>query len=156
MQAEPPRGFNSPLYLCPVPPRACLVPVGFIHAGALAGIFAAALAPYLQWGLAGMVLVHLALSVRRLYGRAAARVVLTARDDWFLIEPGGRSRAVKPDAGLVLHPGLILLIFRDEQANRWPFLFWSRYADADSLRRLRVRLRYPLAGPPRFQPSSRP
>lgn len=81
-------------------------------------------------------------SIRGVRARSGLQLVLNRRGDWFLIKATGKSRAVMPVSGLMLHANLVLLTVRGEDGKLFPFVFTSWNTDADTLRRLCVRLRY--------------
>jgi len=69
---------------------------------------------------------------------------LNARDEWRLREAGDE-RAVSMGMDCLSVPGLIILHVRDAVRGDRFFVLASDNAPADVLRRLRVRLRYPVA-----------
>lgn len=141
---RPPSGANGflvPLYLRPLPPSAMIPPVAFIHIGAAISVFFTSLPVYLTGLLAILIATACVFSIRGVLRCSGLQLVLNRRDDWFLIEGIGKSRAVRPVSGLILHVNLVLLTVRDEGGKLFPFVFTPWNTDADTLRRLRVRLK---------------
>lgn len=135
------KGFLVPLYLRSLPSIAMFIPVVIIHGVAVFCVFFSSLPALLQ-GLSSLLIAVSGLfSIRGVRARAGMQLVLNRRGDWFLIEAAGQSRSVNPTSGLILHANLVLLTVRDEDGKLFPFVFTLWNTDADTLRRLRVRLK---------------
>lgn len=135
------KGFLVPLYLRSLPPAAMIIPISIVHAGAMVCVLFSSLPAFLQ-GLSFLLIAVSGLfTIRGVRARSGLQLVLNRRGDWFLIEATGQSRTVRPVSGLLLHTNLVLLTVRDEDGNLFPFVFTPWNTDADTLRRLRVRLK---------------
>ncbi len=75
------------------------------------------------------------------------QVILDSENRWWLRmrEAGDRRLGLLP--GSFVHPWMIILRFVDEAAKRYTLILCDDNLDADTLRRLRVRLRYPNNSP---------
>ncbi|TAJ93788.1 MAG: hypothetical protein EPO31_06300 [Gammaproteobacteria bacterium] len=73
----------------------------------------------------------------------AQRFILDSENRWWLRkqEAGDRRLGLLP--GSFVHPGMIILRFVDDTKARHTLILCRDNLDADALRRLRVRLRYP-------------
>lgn len=137
-------GFQRPIYLRSADPGGMILLLVVVHVGAMVCVFGADLAVFVKAGLWTATIASLIVGVSGVLARADMQVVLSARGDWSLIDATGESRTVEPVSGQVLHTGLILMTFRDERGRLFPFIFTVGATDRDSLRRLRVRLKYEL------------
>lgn len=135
------KGFLVPLYLRSLPPAAMIIPISIVHAGAMVCVLFSSLPAFLK----GMSFLPIGMSclfsIRGVRARSGMQLVLNRRGDWFLVEVTGQARAVRPVSGLLLHTNLVLLTVRDEDGGLFPFVFTPWNTDADTLRRLRVRLK---------------
>lgn len=116
-----------------------------VHGAGLAVLPALPLAWYLQLALALGVTVSLtdawAVHVRRSASRAVHFAELDSEGAWTLYLVDGRKLAARLLASSFVHPALILLNFRTGRFLRRHLVLAADAADADLLRRLRVRLR---------------
>lgn len=120
-----------------------------VHAGALALIPALPLAAPAAWLLAGLVLLCL---LRSYAGRVLMRgghdvvALVWERDGaWRLLERGGREPVCRLRPDSYVHPLLTVLNFTGER--RGAVVLLPDSLDADTFRRLRVRLGLEGAGP---------
>ncbi len=119
--------------------------LGALHLGAAACGFAADL-PLAVQSLLAVCLLSTALRAIALHGsrRAARSIVLLVwdrRGQWRLVRRDGRVLDVRLEHGAYAHPKLLVLPFRSRSGQRVPVLVAADMADAEGLRRLRVRLR---------------
>ncbi|MDA1107261.1 MAG: hypothetical protein O2845_02530 [Proteobacteria bacterium] len=121
-----------------------------IHAGALTLTFLLPLAQEVMLLLAGLISASLMWSLSNVLLKRGAilELVWDALGEWILHDAAGSEIQARLLPGAYVHPQWVILNFVPV-AQRWP---WRRYTvillgdmlDADSLRRLRVRL---LAAP---------
>jgi len=140
--------FERPIRIEYRPSPRMLVLFAAMHLGAVAAVA-------LTGGSAGMkaciaALVAAVLLRQSRQWRSALRdtappiLQLDAGDQWRLLHDG-RSERMSLGTDCLALPGLIVLHLRDEaRANRF-FILAPDNAPRDALRRLRVRLRYPIA-----------
>lgn len=127
------------------PSRQLALAVTAIHVGAVLCGFASDLGGPVQWLLA----VCLAVSGHRLVAlhataRAARAIVVVAWDGqgrWRLVQRNGRVLDATLERDAYAHPALVALPFRARDGHRLDVLIVPDRVDAQSLRRLRVRLR---------------
>ena len=119
--------------------------LGALHLGAAACGFAADLPLAVQIVLAVCLLLAalhaIALHGSRRAARAIVLVVWDRRGQWRLVRRDGRTLDVRLEHGAYAHPKLLVLPFRTRSGQRVPVLVAPDMADAESLRRLRMRLR---------------
>lgn len=140
-------GFTLPLRIEYRPSRTFF---GFnlaVHAGALACTSVAHLPHALATAiLCTLVAASAACEWRRYRAQRNALhpvwLHLNARDAWWLIEAGADAQRLRLLAGAFVHPRLIVLRFSTAGSGRRTFLLCADNADPDTLRRLRVRLRF--------------
>lgn len=119
-----------------------------MHLGALPPVVLCGLPLSVKFCIAALVTVSLAVQSRQwrraLRDPAPSILQLNARDEWRL-ERRGVSARMTAGADSVVLPGLILLHLRDEaRASRF-FILAPDNTPADVLRRLGVRLRFPIS-----------
>ena len=69
---------------------------------------------------------------------------LDGQDRWQLLREDGKTLRLKRLPGSVVHPWLVVLRFKDEEGRVYSQALRADNIDEASLRRLRVRLRFPL------------
>ncbi len=126
--------------------------LGALHLGAVLCGFVTDL-PLAVQGLVALCVLRAALRGIALHGsrRAARSIVLLVWDRhgrWRLVQRDGRMLDVRLEQGAYAHPKLLVLPFRTPSGQRVPVLVAPDMADAEGLRRLRMRLR--------CEPSSNP
>ena len=115
-----------------------------VHLGALLGLFLA------DFGLGWKALAGVAIAwrgVRSLQSRLAQAKLsfrLDGQDRWWLLREDGKALRLKRLPGSFVHPWLVVLRFKDEKGRVHSQALRADNMDAPSLRRLRVRLRFPL------------
>ena len=75
------------------------------------------------------------------------QVILDSENRWWLRRQGAGDSRLGLLPGSFVHPWIIILRFVNEAAGRDTFILCRDNLDADTLRRLRVRLRYPNKAP---------
>ncbi len=83
----------------------------------------------------------IALHGSRRAARSIVLLVLDRRGQWRLVQRDGRMLDVRLQHGAYAHPKLLVLPFRTHSGQRVPVLVAPDMADAEGLRRLRMRLR---------------
>ncbi len=119
--------------------------LGALHLGAVACGFVTDLPLAIQ-GLLALCVLLAAVRGIALHGsrRAARSIVLLVwdrRGQWRLLQRDGRMLDVRLEHGAYAHPKLLVLPFRTHSGRRVPVLVAPDTADAEGLRRLRMRLR---------------
>ena len=140
-----PQGPSTSLSIHLKPSRQLALALGALYLGAIVCAFANDLPPAVQ----GLVALCVALSGLRclsLHGlqRAAHAIVLLVWDEqgqWRLLQRDGRVRDARLEHGAYAHRALVVLPFRTRSGARLRVLIVPDRVDAESLRRLRARLR---------------
>jgi len=119
----------------------------------LGAIVAVALSGIPDWARLATATLVIAILVHRsrrwwreFFDPAPPILQLNARDEWRL-QHAGRNGRLTLGTETVSLPGLIVLHLRDEARSDRYFLLAPDNAPRDVLRRLRVRLRFPIARP---------
>ena len=124
-------------------PRLLTVDI-MVHLGALLGLF---LADFGLWwkALAGIAIAW--RGARSLQGRLAQAKLsfrLDGQDRWWLLREDGKALRLQRLPGSLVHPWLVVLRFKDAEGRVYSQALRADNMDEPSLRRLRVRLRFPL------------
>ena len=139
-------GFDGPLTIPSRPSRILLLLGTAAHAGAVGALLIAGIPAWLCAVLTVAVACNLLLFIRRQYlrpRRAPDRALqLSAGNEWRLMEGDGEIAALIPEPWAFVHPLLVVLPFVSAAGDRHVFVLLPDNADRDTLRRLRVRLRY--------------
>lgn len=136
--------FLQPLRIPVRPSRLVTGMLVLIHVGALVWLFQAALPAWSQWLLAGCVVVSL---VRMLQSHILPpaenprELLLDSSGAWQVTDGHGKTRPAQLCRDALIHPALIALRLRTDRGHRRILLTMDN-TDADTLRRLRVRLRH--------------
>ena len=140
--------FELPICIAYRPPRAVLALVFVIHAGALLCIWFAGLRAVLSWGLTVLVCANGVRLLRALWRERclqhAILLQLDPRDQWTIRMHDAEWQPAYLLPGAFVHPLCQVLRFRTP-AGVHAFILTRASAPGDVLRRLRVRLRHPLA-----------
>ena len=140
----PYRPLEAPIVVPGKPsPRLMAVDI-MVHLGALLGLFLADFG--LGWkALAGVVIAWRGVcSLRSRLAQAQLSFRLDGQDRWWLLREDGKALRLKRLPGSLVHPRLVVLRFKDENGRVYSQVLRADNMDAPSLRRLRVRLRFPL------------
>ncbi|MBI2994977.1 MAG: hypothetical protein HYY48_12495 [Gammaproteobacteria bacterium] len=78
------------------------------------------------------------------WNRGPVELTLTAADQWLVKSADGTRQELQPMPPAFVHPWLLILRFKGSGNARQTFLFTPDNCDADLLRRLRVRLAFPV------------
>ena len=139
------RPSAAPLRIEAGPSRRLAVFLLSAHLAALAVVPELPLAWYLQLSLAALILFGFVdawrAHVRRCSRRAIRAAELGPQGAWSLCLTDGRILAAQLLPSSFLHPELLVLNFRTGRLTRRHLVLSADAADADVLRRLRVRLR---------------
>lgn len=116
-----------------------------LHAGALPVLVPTALPGWLKGVIAALVIAGLVAAATRYRREQFSRqqLRLTPANAWLLEHAGGESEPLALLPGSLLHPDLMILRFRGARGSRPVFVLSVDNVDADTRRRLRVRLRFP-------------
>lgn len=115
-----------------------------VHLGALLGLF---LADFGLWwkAVAGVVIAWRgARSLTSRLAQAKRSFRLDGQDRWWLLREDGKALRLQRLPGSLVHPWLVVLRFKDAAGRVYSQALLNDNMDAPSLRRLRVRLRFPL------------
>lgn len=132
-------------------PRLVVV-LAAVHLGAVPCSFANNLPLAAQCLLVACVLLgaarHMALHGLRRARRSVVRLVWDGHGRWRLLQRDGALLDVSLEHGAYVHPELLILPFRTRSGERRSVLVVPDMVDADTLRRLRIRLRCELRQEP--------
>lgn len=121
-----------------------------VHLGALAAVMLAGIPAWLKvvgGALIAAVFIERARrTLREYFDPAPPLLQLNRRDEWHLLRADGSDR-LTPGSESFSHPSLIVLHLRDPAGASRFFVLAGDNAGRDDLRRLRVRLRFPISGP---------
>lgn len=137
--------FNLPIHLDYYPP-AWLFPVLTMgHTGAIICVFAVAVPSWLKLVIVSVISLSFFHYVKDFIAyrnpENRIRLILNIENEWKIIDCEG-DREVMLLPGAYVHPLLMVLRFRDENKQVKSFILTPGPMDRDSLRRLRVRLRF--------------
>ena len=120
-----------------------------IHAVALLVVFTLVSPWWLVVGLSTAILFSLLRSNRRYLQYRGYRVIRSAeingQDEWRLQQTNGDEVRAELQSSSYIHPKLSVLNFRSEQGKRYSLILLPDGIDAESFRRLRVRLKTKMA-----------
>jgi hypothetical protein len=136
--------FLQPLRIPVRPSRLVTGALALIHAGALAGLSYAALPDWLQWLLAGCVVLSLVCSLQMHISPSAdapRELLLDSNGAWQVTDGNGQSRPAQLCRDALIHPALTALHLRTGR-GQYRVLLTMDNADAETMRLLRVRLRH--------------
>ena len=139
--------FESPIRIIYRPPVLLIYFLTFLHLAAILCILISAIpSPFGSILIAAITASYINESRRYLCGRKhPIHLVLHPDSRWLLINRNDDQDTVsevKLKDGAFVHPLLIVMNFHAE-GTRFPIIFTSNNCDGDTMRRLRVRLRFP-------------
>jgi hypothetical protein len=142
--------FERPIRIEYRPSFRLLLLLVVAHLGAGAALPMSGIPDWAKFAAAVLVVASLALRarawLRELSTPAPPVLLLNARDEWQLLRANGTER-MTVGADCVALPCVIILHLRDaSRANRF-FVLCADNVAPEILRRLRVRLRFPLSAP---------
>ena len=124
--------------------RVCLFNT-LVHTGAVFCLVLADL-PHLVTILLGAgVLMHYGFYLKRFFSPENICFKLDEGDRWQLLRPGRAAIDLRLLPGALVHPKLVVLCFKEPGGRTRSCVLTSDNLDAQTLRRLRVRLRWPLS-----------
>ena len=140
-------GMKSPLELpifIPYRPskRVCLFNT-LVHAGAIFCLVLADLPYTVAVLVAAGVLAHCGFYLKRFFSPENTCFKLDRDDRWQLLRPGRAAVDVRLLPGALVHPKIVVLCFREPGSRTHSCVLTHDNLDATTLRRLRVRLRWP-------------
>ena len=122
--------------------RVCLFNT-LVHAGAIFCLVLADL-PYTMAVLLGVgVLTHCGFYLKRFFSPENICFKLDRDDRWQLLRPGRSAVDLRLLPGALVHPRIVVLCFREPGRRTRSCVLTRDNLDAQTLRRLRVRLRWP-------------
>lgn len=137
--------FKLPIHIHYHPPGWLFIVLTICHTGAIICVFTI---PVLIW--VKLMFFITIISSYLCYGKRyiksrnldiPVQLILTIDDEWKLIDEKG-DRYVELLPGAYVHPGLVVLRFKDDNNKVYPFILTPVSVNRDILRRLRVRLRF--------------
>lgn len=138
-------GFGGALNIPCRTSRIVLLLECIMHAGALIAVILSAIPGWARILAVPLVAASYILWFRRHYidrsGAARGMLQLTARDEWRLLTGAGEALELRLEPNAFVHPLLLVLSFA-AAGRRLCVLLLPDNTDADTLRRLRVRLGY--------------
>ena len=116
-----------------------------IHSGAITGLIYTELPVLVKFLIASLVLVNLVhlffVYILQIAGSSPAGLYLDSHDEWWLTYKNGETHKVRLLSGSFVHPLLIILRF-NQGLDSPVVILTPDVTNPDSLRRLRVRLRF--------------
>lgn len=140
------RPFEQVIRIAYRPSRMVFIILMAVHILAFASILVAEILPGAKFFLALLVASGLYKSCRD-YSRpgnstAKTELVLDASDVWHLVNDKQDTTELTLLPAVFVHPVLVILRFTDVKRKKYSFILTPDNLDKDSLRRLRVRLRF--------------
>ena len=140
--------FERPIRIEYRPSPRVVTVLAIMHLGALAAVAISGMPGWAKFCAAALIaaaLFRLARQwLREFQDPVPPTLLLNGRDEWRLLRRRGSERLTAGTDSLSL-PGLTILHLRDEAGSNRFFILAPDNAPADILRRLRVRLRFPVA-----------
>ena len=138
--------FKLPIHIYYRPPAWILPLLGFSHAGAIICVFSVAVPALAQWLtfilLLASLIRHMHETTRSREPGTGIQLFIDSQDKWWIIDAHSAIQGQLLPAALV-HPALVIV--RVKLPDRIHALILTNgNVNADTLRRLRVRLRYPM------------
>ena len=134
--------LELPLFIPYRPSRRVALLNTLVHAGAVLCLFLTELSLVICGLLAAVILVHYGFYLRQFLSPQPVTFKLDRRERWQLLQEGKEAVDLKLLPGAFVHPRLVVLCFR-EPAGRTRFcVLTDDNLDRQTLRRLRVRLRW--------------
>ena len=122
--------------------RVCLFNT-LVHAGAIFCLVMADL-PHAVTVLVGVgILMHYGFYLKRFFSPENICFKLDREDRWQLLRPGRAAVDLELLPGALVHPRIVVLCFREPGRRTRSCVLTRDNLDAQTLRRLRVRLRWP-------------
>ena len=116
-----------------------------LHAGALFCLFLSHLPPSVSGVLGTVILVHYGFCLRGFLFPETVCFKLDRHDRWQLLRTGRDAADLKLLPGALVHPRVLVLCFREPGGRTRSCVLTGDNLDAQTLRRLRVRLRWELS-----------
>ena len=139
-------GFGLPVRIDYLPPRWLAGVNVLIHVGAILCVLPTSLDLSIKALLIGLIFTGFVITSYRLYrqigGLTPCKLILDAEDHWYIARAHTRRREVTLISGGFLNPVFAVLGFLDNRGERYVFILSSSNVDKQTLRRLRVRLRF--------------
>ena len=122
--------------------RVCLFNT-LVHVGAIFCLVMAHL-PHMLTVLVGVgILMHYGFYLKRFFSSQNICFKLDREDRWQLLRPGRAAVDLRLLPGALVHPHIVILCFREPGSRTRSCVLTRDNLDAQTLRRLRVRLRWP-------------
>ena len=134
--------FGQTIRLCYRPSRQVFTLFALMHSLALSSLLFTGIPVMPGLVLAVPIILGLCRTVQLYRQEWGTQLVLDRDNNWLLAGTDGVTTPARLLPGSVVHPRLMVLRFRDENHRVRAFILTGETGDTDSLRRLRVRLRY--------------
>lgn len=135
--------LELPIYIPYRPSRRVCLFNALVHAGAVFCLFLADI-PYVAAVLVGAgVLAHYGYCLRRFLSPENICLKLHKGGRWQLLREGNKAADLRLLPGALVHPHIVILCFRETGGRTRSCVLTRDNLDTQTLRRLRVRLRWP-------------
>ena len=139
-------GFELPIHIDYFPPGWLAGIVALVHLGAILCVLPTSLELYAKFLLILTIILSFVMTEYRLYRRMndtnPLQLVLDQEDRWYVIDSALSRKRVVLKSGGFINPILAILRFMDNKKTRYVFILSSSNVNADTLRRLRVRMKF--------------
>lgn len=122
--------------------RVCLFNT-LVHAGAIFCLIMADLPHTVTVPIGAGILTHYGFYLKRFFSPENICFKLDREDRWQLLRPGRAAVDLELLPGALVHPRIVVLCFREPGRRTRSCVLTRDNLDAQTLRRLRVRLRWP-------------
>jgi len=140
--------FELPIRIYYRPPASLIYFLTISHVAGIICVFLAAVPALPEWVLCVSAAFSYCMYLRSYIHsrRHPVYIVLQPNDEWLVIDPSGSGNPVSratTEPGAFVHPLLTVMTLNIE-GHRCAFILTSGNTDTEVLRRLRVRLRFPI------------
>ena len=140
------RGFELPIQIDYLPPKWLVTLNILLHFGAGLCVPPTSLDLYLKILLIFVIITSFVITKYRLYRQMSEfdprKLVLDAEDRWYVAGPVTYREKITLVSGGFINPAFAVLRFLDKNKKQYVFILSSSNVNADTLRRLRVRLKF--------------
>jgi len=139
--------LEMPIYIACRPSFNIAIFNALIHLGAIGSLFPADIPSGAVILLISCVLLHLFYYIRQYRIRCETHVMLKLNKEnkWELTGANGEIKDLDLLPGTFVHPCMVILRFKDECRRAYTYVLTTDNIERQTLRRLRVRLRFPAA-----------
>ncbi|MCY4211674.1 MAG: hypothetical protein OXD47_07855 [Gammaproteobacteria bacterium] len=134
--------FELPILIHYRPSRQVAVFNSVLHVGAVCCLFLAQLPLVVSVLITAIILGHYGCYLRRVLGPQQLCLQLDRHERWLLLQAGQEAVELRLLPGALVHPRVVVLCFREPDGRTRSCVLTHDNLDAQTLRRLRVRLRW--------------